>query len=76
MALCDKLRDVVVQARTTTPIETSDDSPHSDDWAFRYITASYLQPIMEAFDEEVSGYITTSAVNHFVDSLPAKVTWR
>ena len=49
---------------------------HKDDWAFEYINVTYLQPIMEAFDDDGSGYVTITEVNRFVDALPAEIEWR
>lgn len=57
-------------------------SPHasgsqpSDDWAFEFINAKYLQPIMEAFDDDGSGYVTYQEVNEFVEERPAELGWR
>ncbi len=48
----------------------------NDDWAFEFINAKYLQPIMEAFDDDGSGYVTYQEVNEFVDSRPIKLNWR
>ena len=50
--------------------------PAGDDWAFEFINAKYLQPIMEAFDDDGSGYVTYQEVNEFVDSRPAELSWR
>ncbi|KAI0701233.1 hypothetical protein BC835DRAFT_271177 [Cytidiella melzeri] len=47
----------------------------SDDWAFEFINAKYLQPIMEAFDDDGSGYVTYQEVNEFVDSRPVELNW-
>lgn len=49
---------------------------HKDDWSFAYININYLQQIMEAFDDDGSGYITVSEVNKFVDALPSSIGWR
>ena len=48
----------------------------TDDWAFEFINAKYLQPIMEAFDDDGSGYVTYQEVNEFVDGLPPELDWR
>lgn len=48
----------------------------TDEWAFEYISINYLQSIMEAFDDDGSGYITVGEVNRFVDALPSEVKWR
>ena len=50
-------------------------SQPSDDWAFEFINAKYLQPIMEAFDDDGSGYVTYQEVNDFVDERPASLGW-
>lgn len=47
-----------------------------DDWAFEYINTKYLQPIMEAFDDDGSGYITYQEVNEFVEAMPEELNWR
>lgn len=48
----------------------------SDDWAFEFINAKYLQPIMEAFDDDGSGYVTYQEVNEFVQERPDLLGWR
>ncbi|GJE96219.1 hypothetical protein PsYK624_124130 [Phanerochaete sordida] len=47
----------------------------ADKWAFEYISAKYLQPIMEAFDDDGSGYVTYQEVNEFVDGTPEELAW-
>ena len=47
----------------------------ADKWAFEYISAKYLQPIMEAFDDDGSGYVTYQEVNEFVDGIPEDLGW-
>ena len=48
----------------------------TDEWAFQYINIVYLQPIMEAFDDDGTGYITISEINKFVSMLPRSINWR
>jgi hypothetical protein len=42
-----------------------------DGWAIKYIDIMWVQPILEAFDDDASGFIT---VNRFASSGP--VDWR
>ena len=48
----------------------------SDEWAFEFISAKYLQPIMESFDDDGSGYVTYQEVNEFVEAKPDGLNWR
>ena len=48
----------------------------SDQWALEYLGVTWLQPIMEAFDEDSSGYVTTSEVNKLMDMRPLSLSWR
>lgn len=47
---------------------------NSDGWAVKYIDIMWVQPILEAFDDDASGFITVAEVNHFTSSRP--VDWR
>ena len=47
-----------------------------EDWALKYIDTTWLQSIMEAFDDDASGYITINELNRFTDALPEKINWR
>jgi hypothetical protein len=55
----------------TSSINTS---MNPDGWAFKYIDVNWLQPILEAFDDDASGFITVAEVNRFTSSRPAD--WR
>ena len=46
-----------------------------DDWAYHYISVAWLQPIMEAFDDDGSGYITVTEVNRFTETMPKDLKW-
>ena len=78
------LRDNYSEITTTTPTnqgadaapEGSDDAERNDDWAFQFINVSNLQSIMEAFDDDGSGYVTVAEVNRFIDLLPPDIKWR
>ena len=45
-----------------------------DAWAIKYIDVMWVQPILEAFDDDASGFITVAEVNRFTSSRP--VDWR
>jgi hypothetical protein len=49
-------------------------STDPDAWAIKYIDVMWVQPILEAFDDDASGFITVSEVNRFTSSRP--VDWR
>ena len=69
------LRDYVDEISNVSGAD-SHDNRHRAEWAFRFINILYLQPIMEAFDDDGTGFITISEVNKFLDSLPADINWR
>ena len=45
-----------------------------EEWTLEYINVTRLQPIIEAFDDDASGFITVSEVNALTTSKPDK--WR
>jgi hypothetical protein len=49
-------------------------SRNPDAWAINFIDVTRLQPIMEAFDDDASGFITITGVNRFTSS--RLVHWR
>jgi hypothetical protein len=71
MTLRDHYRD-----RAERSVISSYGHGSTDDWAFEYISAKYLQPIMEAFDDDGSGYVTYQEVNEFVEAKPDTLKWR
>ncbi|PFH49014.1 hypothetical protein AMATHDRAFT_76430 [Amanita thiersii Skay4041] len=42
----------------------------NDQWALAYINAAYVQPILEAIDDDGTGYISVNEVNAFVSERP------
>ena len=51
------------------------DTPESPDgWAIQYININYARTILEAFDDDASGFVTISEVNNFIRSRPQN--WR
>jgi len=47
----------------------------SDEWALQYINLNYVRNIMEAFDEDVSGFVTIKEANYFTGSRPLDWRW-
>ncbi|KAF9076960.1 hypothetical protein BDP27DRAFT_1397990 [Rhodocollybia butyracea] len=45
-------------------------SSGEDKWALQYIDILYLQPLLEAFDDDISGFVTITEVNEFTASRP------
>jgi len=52
----------------------NDGAASSDKWALRYINVKYVRNIMEAFDEDASGFVTIKEANNFTGSRP--LDWR
>jgi hypothetical protein len=46
----------------------------SNQWALRYVSVSYVQNILEAFDDDASGFITVKEANDLTRSRP--LDWR
>ena len=51
-----------------------DNCTNPDGWAIKYIDIMWAQPILEAIDDDASGFITVTEVNRFTSSRP--VDWR
>lgn len=49
-------------------------SLHPDAWAIKFVDVIRLQPILEAIDDDASGFITIEEMNRFTISRP--VDWR
>ena len=45
-----------------------------DQWALKYINVSHVQPVIEAIDEDGSGFISVKEANNFAISRPKD--WR
>ncbi|KAI9464119.1 hypothetical protein BJY52DRAFT_887705 [Lactarius psammicola] len=56
-----------VRGVSTKAISTSQDP---DAWAIKFIDVTRLQPILEAFDDDTSGFITITEMNYFTSSRP------
>lgn len=49
--------------------------PNSDQWALRYIGVNYVRSILEAFDDDASGFVTVKEANNFTRSRPLDWRW-
>lgn len=49
-------------------------SSDPDAWAIKFIDVMWVRPILEAFDDDASGFITITEVNIFTSSRP--IEWR
>lgn len=49
-------------------------SKDEDQWALQYLNLLHLQPIMEAFDDDGTGFVSVMEVNTFTTSRPKD--WR
>ncbi|KAI0716104.1 hypothetical protein C8T65DRAFT_642063 [Cerioporus squamosus] len=47
----------------------------SDEWALEFLNMAWLEPIMEAFDDDASGYVTIAEVNRLMDMRPPNLNW-
>jgi hypothetical protein len=47
---------------------------HDDSWAMSYVTVMNLEPVLEAFDRDVSGYVSIEEANAMTSSRPKD--WR
>ena len=52
----------------------SDSLMSTDGWAIKYINIGRARSVVEAFDEDTSGFVTINEVNHFTQSRPTN--WR
>ncbi|OCH88683.1 hypothetical protein OBBRIDRAFT_888933 [Obba rivulosa] len=47
----------------------------NDEWALAYVGPKWQQRIMEAIDDDASGYVTIAELNKFTDALPSDLGW-
>ncbi|KAI0049994.1 hypothetical protein FA95DRAFT_699202 [Auriscalpium vulgare] len=64
------LRDHYVEKQLRLRAEARAPLSMVDAWAIQYISISNLQPILEAFDDDASGFITAIEVNAFTSARP------
>ena len=75
------LRDYYLQH-----VKRKRDTPHTgdfksrvadqDEWTLEWISVNRLQAIMEALDDDASGYITVAEVNEFTTTPSRPANWR
>ncbi|KAI1785570.1 hypothetical protein LXA43DRAFT_976136 [Ganoderma leucocontextum] len=46
-----------------------------DEWALNFLGLNWLRPLMEAFDDDASGYVTITEVNKLMDMRPSSLSW-
>ena len=57
-----------------TPTVPTQQLSGQDEWNLEYINITRVQPIIEAFDDDASGFITVAEVNTFTKARPED--WR
>ncbi|KAK0487644.1 hypothetical protein IW261DRAFT_631968 [Armillaria novae-zelandiae] len=50
------------------------DAGEYDQWVLDYLNSAYLQPLLEAVDDDATGFVTTREINTFVESMPKNWT--
>lgn len=67
------LEELVSETKGVPEMGTTaiNNSTNPDAWAIKYIDVMWVQPILEAFDDDASGFITVTEVNRFTSSRPA-----
>lgn len=52
-------------------VGTSGGASDEDDlWALSYFNGAHVQPLLEAIDDDATGFITTREINTFIESVP------
>ena len=59
---------------TATALGSTDGNKNSDGWALKYLDVMRVQPILEAFDDDASGFISVGEMNRFTTTRPKD--WR
>lgn len=65
------MQDYLHEKRFDTSAEESEPF---EEWALQYVEDRWHGAILDAIDEDKTGYVTVNKLNRFVDSRP--VTWR
>lgn len=76
----EKAEDTKTVDPGTENPDNGDDQDSGDpavvDWSLQYIHVKYLLPIVDAIDDDASGYITVAEVNRFTEQLPKELGWK
>ena len=70
----DKLDKLKKLEKTFDECEYPTRVTEQDEWTLEYINVTRLQAIVEAFDDDASGFITVGEANAFTTARPAD--WR
>ena len=70
----EKLDHLKRAQKGATPTVSMRQLSEKDEWTLEYVNITRLQPIIEAFDDDASGFITVGEANAFTTSRPAN--WR
>ena len=83
LTLRDHFTDKAEGATTAKSAGDADSAQHAHDkaggsagWTHQYVDVKYLQPIMDAIDDDGSGHVTIAEVNQFTELLPSQLGWR
>ena len=69
----DYFREKMEEKKRTNSFEASRINEH-DEWALEWINVTRLQPIVEAFDDDASNFITVTEANDLTTARPKD--WR
>ena len=75
MTLHDHFHDKAALARPAVG-QGSGSKKEDDRWALQFIHVHWLGAIVEAIDDDHSGFITITELNKFTDDLPLQLEWR
>ena len=73
LALRDYFRERMEAQKRSDIVEAPRIQEH-DEWTLDWINVTRLQPIVEAFDDDASNFITVTEANEFTTARP--VNWR
>jgi hypothetical protein len=60
--------------KRSNPGVDQDATRHDDDWALDYLDFAHVRPVLEAIDEDGTGYISTYEANAFTCAMPESFT--
>ncbi|EMD40079.1 hypothetical protein CERSUDRAFT_63568 [Gelatoporia subvermispora B] len=76
MALRDYFNGNLVEVKKSTIRgDATSNQIARDEWALAYISPKWQHRIMEAIDDDASGYVTVAELNKFMDALPKELEW-
>ncbi|KAK7685876.1 hypothetical protein QCA50_011223 [Cerrena zonata] len=71
----DQLLGMKLRAKATHLEGDEEEHDVLDRWAYSYISLAWLQPLLDAFDHDGSGYVTVMEINRFTDEKPDEIQW-